>query len=351
VGAAQLVDLFAGENDPAVHDAADDRRHLTCSHCDHRFVEQAEAFCYTSALREHRALNVHGEREEVAVAETLADFGGRGSRFSRAVEVTAQLVLKADRQEHVTLLDTLALLALEQPLSAAEPARGRPHLTAERKVHADPERAADCGQRLALFRVRVVRALQQRNPFVDEPEHVGRRRQQHEVRAGQGSRAFDVPQQLVGLTPRGSRVGIPASFQLVSGLQETQSPSNRVDRKVKLFLTKGSAYIPSMEAALKAIAAPRRRQILTLVRDDELSAGEIASHFDVTRPAVSQHLNVLKEAGLVSERRNGTRRLYRARPEGLADLKDFLEEFWDVRLETLKREAEEEERKKHGRSN
>jgi DNA-binding transcriptional ArsR family regulator len=75
-----------------------------------------------------------------------------------------------------------------------------------------------------------------------------------------------------------------------------------------------------MEAALKAIAAPRRRQILTLVRNGELSAGEIASHFDVTRPAVSQHLNVLKEAGLVSERRNGTRRLYRARPEGLADL-------------------------------
>jgi DNA-binding transcriptional ArsR family regulator len=106
-----------------------------------------------------------------------------------------------------------------------------------------------------------------------------------------------------------------------------------------------------VEAALKAIAAPRRRQILGLVRDGELSAGEIASHFDVTRPAVSQHLNVLKEAGLVSERRNGTRRLYRARPEGLVEIKDFLEEFWDVRLEALKREAEKEERTKHGRRN
>jgi DNA-binding transcriptional ArsR family regulator len=105
-----------------------------------------------------------------------------------------------------------------------------------------------------------------------------------------------------------------------------------------------------VEAALKAIAAPRRRQILRLVRDNELSAGEIASNFDVTRPAVSQHLNILKEAGLVSERRNGTRRLYRARPEGLAELRDFLEEFWDVRLEALKREAEKEERKKHGRN-
>ena len=103
-----------------------------------------------------------------------------------------------------------------------------------------------------------------------------------------------------------------------------------------------------MEAALKAIAAPRRRQILSLVRDGELTAGEIAAHFDVTRPAVSQHLTVLKEAGLVSERRNGTKRLYQARPEGLAELKAFLEEFWSDRLETLKREAEREERTKHG---
>jgi DNA-binding transcriptional ArsR family regulator len=101
-----------------------------------------------------------------------------------------------------------------------------------------------------------------------------------------------------------------------------------------------------VETALKAIAAPRRRAILRLVRDEELSAGEIASHFDVTRPAVSQHLTLLKEAGLVDERRNGTRRLYRARPEGLAELRAFLEEFWDERLEALKREAEREERSK-----
>ena len=103
-----------------------------------------------------------------------------------------------------------------------------------------------------------------------------------------------------------------------------------------------------MEAALKALAAPRRRQILSLVREGELSAGEIASHFDVTRPAVSQHLNVLKEAGLVNERRNGTKRLYRARPEGLAPVKQYLEEFWDERLEILKREAEREEARKRG---
>jgi DNA-binding transcriptional ArsR family regulator len=104
-----------------------------------------------------------------------------------------------------------------------------------------------------------------------------------------------------------------------------------------------------MEAALRAIAEPRRRQILILVRDEELSAGEIAANFDVTRPAVSQHLTVLKEAGLIAERRDGTRRLYRARPEGLNALKEFLEEFWDDRLGKLKRLAEQKEKRNHGR--
>jgi DNA-binding transcriptional ArsR family regulator len=103
-----------------------------------------------------------------------------------------------------------------------------------------------------------------------------------------------------------------------------------------------------MEPALKAIAEPRRRAILQLVRDEELSAGEIASHFDVTRPAVSQHLTVLKEAGLVRERRNGTRRLYRARPEGLTELRAFLDQFWGTKLDALKRDAEREEKRKRG---
>jgi len=116
----------------------------------------------------------------------------------------------------------------------------------------------------------------------------------------------------------------------------------------KLQLTLEYAYIVGVETALKAIAAPRRRQILQLVRDEELSAGEIASHFDVTRPAVSQDLTLLKEAGLVDERRNGTRRLYRVRPEGMAEVRAFLEEFWDARLDALKREAEREEREKDG---
>ena len=106
-----------------------------------------------------------------------------------------------------------------------------------------------------------------------------------------------------------------------------------------------------MEASLNAIAEPNRRRILQLVWDEELSAGEIASHFDVSRPAVSQHLTVLKEAGLVSERRDGTKRLYRAHSNGLADLKAFLDDFWGDRLEVLRREAEREEKRKHGKRN
>ena len=100
-----------------------------------------------------------------------------------------------------------------------------------------------------------------------------------------------------------------------------------------------------MEAALKAIAEPRRRAILRLVSETELPVGGIAVHFDISRPAVSQHLGVLKEAGLVTERRDGTRRLYRARPEGLIEVRSFLDEFWSDRLEALKREAEREEKR------
>ena len=106
-----------------------------------------------------------------------------------------------------------------------------------------------------------------------------------------------------------------------------------------------------MQSTIQALAEPRRREILELIRDRELTAGAIASGFDVTRPAISQHLGVLKEAGLVSERREGTRRFYRARPEGLKELKDFLEGFWAFSLQQLKREAEVEERKKRGSRN
>jgi DNA-binding transcriptional ArsR family regulator len=83
----------------------------------------------------------------------------------------------------------------------------------------------------------------------------------------------------------------------------------------------------AVEAAIRAIAERHRREIVRLVRDSELTAGQIASHFEVSRPAVSQHLRILKDSGLVTERRQGTRRYYKARVEGLAELRAFLEVF------------------------
>jgi DNA-binding transcriptional ArsR family regulator len=96
------------------------------------------------------------------------------------------------------------------------------------------------------------------------------------------------------------------------------------------------------DETLRALAEPRRRAILRLVAREELAAGEIAAAFDVTRTAISQHLTVLKNAGLLAERRDGTRRLYRARPEGLAGLRQFLDEMWASSLDIARRLVESE---------
>ena len=104
----------------------------------------------------------------------------------------------------------------------------------------------------------------------------------------------------------------------------------------------GRADDEATDEALRALAEPRRRAILRLVARDELAAGEIAAAFEVTRTAVSQHLTVLKNAGLLAERRDGTRRLYRARPEGLAGLRQFLDDMWAGSLEVARRLVEAE---------
>ena len=93
-----------------------------------------------------------------------------------------------------------------------------------------------------------------------------------------------------------------------------------------------------------AVAQPKRREIIRLLSAGELSAGEIASHFAVTQPAISQHLKVLKDVGLVSERREGTKRILSVRAEGLAELHDFLAEVLPSKLDRLKEVAEGEER-------
>jgi len=99
-----------------------------------------------------------------------------------------------------------------------------------------------------------------------------------------------------------------------------------------------------MDDALRAVADPTRRAILRLVREGELPAGEIARRFpSISRPAVSQHLRVLNDAGLVSVRADGNRRLYSWRREGLRDAAAFLDEMWSDGLARLKVAAEREE--------
>ena len=102
-----------------------------------------------------------------------------------------------------------------------------------------------------------------------------------------------------------------------------------------------------VDAALKALAEPRRREILRLVWVRELPATDIAEHFtEVTRSAISQHLGVLKAAGLVTERRDGTRRLYRARQDEMKRLRKLLDEYWTTGLERLRDVAEAAQREK-----
>jgi DNA-binding transcriptional ArsR family regulator len=94
--------------------------------------------------------------------------------------------------------------------------------------------------------------------------------------------------------------------------------------------------VMSTDAALKALAEPHRRAILRLVRDEPRSVTEIAEHFDITQQAVSLHLKVLREAGLVGVRRDGQRRLYLVDPDGMASLHEFFAELWPAGLDRLK---------------
>jgi|SRR5215470_7614719 len=101
-----------------------------------------------------------------------------------------------------------------------------------------------------------------------------------------------------------------------------------------------------MDAKLRALADETRREILGLVWGGERTAGYISDRFDMSRPAVSQHLSVLLECNLVAVRRDGTRRLYMANHQAIADLRNELETFWDASLRRLKIDAEAVRRKR-----
>lgn len=97
------------------------------------------------------------------------------------------------------------------------------------------------------------------------------------------------------------------------------------------------------DAAFLALAEPRRREILRLVRERPRSVNEIAEQFEVTQQAISQHLKVLRDAGLVAVRPEGQRRLYLVRPDGLAAVREFLAEFWPESLGRLKQAVESDD--------
>ncbi|HJS71826.1 MAG TPA: metalloregulator ArsR/SmtB family transcription factor [Acidimicrobiia bacterium] len=106
--------------------------------------------------------------------------------------------------------------------------------------------------------------------------------------------------------------------------------------------------MPDIDSAFRALADPTRRRIIELVALRGMTAGDIASQFETTRPAVSQHVAILRNAGLVAERREGRTRIYQANPQAMDEVVQHLQSFWAGRLQELKRQAEREARHQRG---
>ena len=109
------------------------------------------------------------------------------------------------------------------------------------------------------------------------------------------------------------------------------------------------AYAEATARVLDALGDPTRRAVLEVLRGGAQPVGEIARHLPVSRPAVSQHLRVLKEAGLVRDRQDGTRRLYAIDGKGLEALRTYLERYWDTALAAFETAAKDEASKRKGR--
>ena len=101
-----------------------------------------------------------------------------------------------------------------------------------------------------------------------------------------------------------------------------------------------------MGSPWKALADDSRRQVLMLLKNKERTPSEIATHFDFTLPALSTHLKVLRDAGLVNERRKGQNRYYSVNRDGMSEMMRFFDQFWDDRLKSLKEYVENKERRK-----
>ena len=170
---------------------------------------------------------MHGEGEQIRVVEALADLGGLRRGGDRGIVVTRSLVLEHRRQQHVAVLDAVMLLAVEQPLRAAQPSAGSAHLASAGEIYAHPERAAHGAQSFARVHVCMMGALQVAQVLVVVADHVGRGRQQLEVLRSQWGRLIGIRQRLVGVPPRPPRVGLTALFELVHRVHHCYSVRHR----------------------------------------------------------------------------------------------------------------------------
>ena len=216
----QLVRILAGEDHAAVDDAAHDRRQLAACHRYHRLVEQAQPLFDAVELDEQMPLGVHGEREQVAVAEALPVRRRLGRELHRLVVRPHALPLEHDGDQQIAPLDTLASVTLDEPLRPAEPAAGLPHLAYVEEVHAEPERRPCSGQESTRVQMLAMDSLADRRVLVVPAEHVGRRRQEVEVLNGEGRRRVRLREQAVGLLPRPPRVAHAASLEMVPHVRE-----------------------------------------------------------------------------------------------------------------------------------
>jgi hypothetical protein len=182
-----------------------DRRQLAGRHRDHRLVQQREALHDPASLDEEVALHVHREREQIRVAEALADGRRAGGGRRGRVELAHGVVPERERHQQVPLLDALLAMVLHQALRAPEPAGRAPHLSAvQHQVHADPERDPGCTQRRAGVEPALVSPLEDVQALVVAPERVGRRREPLEVVRLERRGAIGAREDLVSVQPRAS---------------------------------------------------------------------------------------------------------------------------------------------------
>ena len=212
--AAKVVDLLARRDHTAVHDPGHDRRQLAGCGRDHRLVEEAEPLPHATRLDQPAALAVHREREEIAIAEALADLHRSGSGRGRALEVAGRVVLEGDRHQEIAALDAVLGHLIDQALCAAEPSRSRAHLAAKREVHADPEGAIRGTSELTVVETSVMSALEKHEELFVAPEQIRRLREQLEVRGPQRCSPICSLERFECSRPCFVRVELAAAFEI-----------------------------------------------------------------------------------------------------------------------------------------